>query len=833
MQYPVLWALFAVFLLTYVFPFVVTLLRLLRWEVLPIKMTRQDLPLALDPLHQAAVDEITALGFVPAVAYRYHDGYQDFPALMLKHPDHPAYANIYLQANAFTGYPAWFWGFAKDGRILLTANRQPVSQDLPGVTAFDPYVADISQHWQAHQTRVAAEQLESLSAEEAYRGIAAATENHVAWNLDAKNLVRRSGRIFFSFRKALAMTWESMRRRRDLRKPYKGAAFSETFRSAYYAEMYAVYEAVRPRLKYRIDVAVILLVLSFAVSFGLFSVFGGWRFAAAILIVLFIHEMGHALVMRLFGYRDMSMFFIPFAGAVVTGSIKDISVWRQTIVLLAGPMPGLLAGLWIFVHYHAFPANGFVQSLGWNAVLLNLFNLLPLSFLDGGKLVEIAILSRWPYALFAFSLVSSIGMFALIIWLKSYNLWLFGALMALVTRAFWRIAGLRRAWAKQPPEARQLKDMFELAEKNVGSKSFNRQYYLVRSVYEKSVVDAPRPWETALALGLFFLCWAGSLGIAWSFWHHDKLAEKNFDAVVSAYYKAHDAAELNAVAAAAQALDPDDPRQIDLRMMQASHLKPEEKPAAVEKILMEGRDGWVYRRPLIVQEYLGMAYYRLYKADIAERITKLAAALDKVDAIAPELFADAMTFRLRLAELYDQSGNNAEAQSWLSGLFARVSGNSACCARQEVEAAQAWHDIDKGNADKAAIFLRQSALAADIANPGQPAVAYGWALFLSGKNAEGLLQMQRAEMSFAGDDSDDDTPNLDLIYAYQKNGLKDKAAALIPKDAHDLYCDPQKISAYLSDELWQAKRKAGVLDALKGVCALPAADTTKEPGRKP
>ncbi len=57
--------------------------------------------------------------------------------------------------------------------------------------------------------------------------------------------------------------------------------------------------------------------------------------------------------MRACGYRDMSIFFIPFFGAAIARSAKEMPVWKQAIVLLAGPMPGLFAAA-AFLLYRGF-----------------------------------------------------------------------------------------------------------------------------------------------------------------------------------------------------------------------------------------------------------------------------------------------------------------------------------------------------------------------------------------------------------------------------------------------------------------------------------------------
>ena len=60
-----------------------------------------------------------------------------------------------------------------------------------------------------------------------------------------------------------------------------------------------------------------------------------------LLSVLLLHESGHYLGMRLFGYRDVRMFFIPFFGAAVSGKRGAVAPWKEGVVLLLGPLPGI------------------------------------------------------------------------------------------------------------------------------------------------------------------------------------------------------------------------------------------------------------------------------------------------------------------------------------------------------------------------------------------------------------------------------------------------------------------------------------------------------------
>src|SRR5262249_32626040 len=111
--------------------------------------------------------------------------------------------------------------------------------------------------------------------------------------------------------------------------------------------------------------------------------------------VLLFHELGHFLGMRLFGYRDVSMFFIPFFGAAVTGRKDWAPVWQRAVVLLLGPLPGLVLGsaLWVGLLKAEHPF--ICEAAGW-LIALNLLNLVPIEPLDGGRLVNLLLFFRHP-----------------------------------------------------------------------------------------------------------------------------------------------------------------------------------------------------------------------------------------------------------------------------------------------------------------------------------------------------------------------------------------------------------------------------------------------------
>jgi Zn-dependent protease len=139
-----------------------------------------------------------------------------------------------------------------------------------------------------------------------------------------------------------------------------------------------------------------LLVVSLVLFLSL-----GWLVNPAldilvIIAVLFVHEMGHFIGMRLFGYRDVRMFFIPFFGAAVSGRDAGVESYQRAIVVLLGPLPGLCLALLLILLWGSTQIDVFRRLSLWFAII-NGFNLLPVFPMDGGRLLQILLFSRNRY----------------------------------------------------------------------------------------------------------------------------------------------------------------------------------------------------------------------------------------------------------------------------------------------------------------------------------------------------------------------------------------------------------------------------------------------------
>jgi Zn-dependent protease len=133
---------------------------------------------------------------------------------------------------------------------------------------------------------------------------------------------------------------------------------------------------------------------SMLVSIGAYALIWGWKFAVGFVLLLLVHELGHVIQLRREGIKASAPMFIPFLGAVVAMKELPKDAAAEARVGLAGPVLGSLACLVPLGIYWA-TGNELFQALAFVGFFLNLFNLLPVLPLDGGR--AMAALSPWMW----------------------------------------------------------------------------------------------------------------------------------------------------------------------------------------------------------------------------------------------------------------------------------------------------------------------------------------------------------------------------------------------------------------------------------------------------
>lgn len=125
-------------------------------------------------------------------------------------------------------------------------------------------------------------------------------------------------------------------------------------------------------------------LLSMLASFGLYWTMYGWRFAAGLVLSIYIHEMGHVHCLRKYGIAATAPMFIPGFGAVVMLKQHLSSAFEEARVGLAGPIWGLGAAVACWIAALTTGHNVF-YALAHTGAWINLFNLIPVWQLDGGR----------------------------------------------------------------------------------------------------------------------------------------------------------------------------------------------------------------------------------------------------------------------------------------------------------------------------------------------------------------------------------------------------------------------------------------------------------------
>ena len=127
-------------------------------------------------------------------------------------------------------------------------------------------------------------------------------------------------------------------------------------------------------------------------SIAAYSMAWGWVFAVGFVLLIFIHELGHLVAARRLGLKVGAPVFIPFMGALIALKEAPRNAWVEAVVGIGGPAFGAASAVACYAVF-LLTGNPFWSALAYVACFLNLFNLVPVGFLDGGRIA--AALSPW------------------------------------------------------------------------------------------------------------------------------------------------------------------------------------------------------------------------------------------------------------------------------------------------------------------------------------------------------------------------------------------------------------------------------------------------------
>ena len=129
-------------------------------------------------------------------------------------------------------------------------------------------------------------------------------------------------------------------------------------------------------------------VLSMVIAMGVYALVYGWRYAVGFVAMLLIHEMGHYVAARQRGLHVGLPTFIPFVGAWIELKSMPHNAETEAYVGLAGPMlgtVGAIAAWWLARD----SAPNWLLAVAYSGFMINLFNLIPLPPMDGGRVTAV------------------------------------------------------------------------------------------------------------------------------------------------------------------------------------------------------------------------------------------------------------------------------------------------------------------------------------------------------------------------------------------------------------------------------------------------------------
>jgi Zn-dependent protease len=164
---------------------------------------------------------------------------------------------------------------------------------------------------------------------------------------------------------------------------------------------------------------------SMLVSIAAYSLIWGWKFAVGVVLLLLVHELGHVIQLRREGIEASAPMFIPFLGAVVAAKSLGDDAAAEARVGLAGPVLGSL-GAAALIPVWLITGDDFWQALIFTGFFLNLFNLLPVVPLDGGR--AMAAMAPWMWfvglaAMVAFAILFPNPIILIILLLAGFETW--------------------------------------------------------------------------------------------------------------------------------------------------------------------------------------------------------------------------------------------------------------------------------------------------------------------------------------------------------------------------------------------------------------------------
>ncbi len=206
--------------------------------------------------------------------------------------------------------------------------------------------------------------------------------------------------------------------------------------------------------------------------------------------VIFFHEIGHFIGMKLFKFKDNKIFYFPLLSSFVKQKDDTISQKKHLITLLFGPIPGIIVGT-IFLYQYFSTPNDLLLNLSTLFLAINIFSLLPLDPLDGGKIIQSLFFPTNQNIKMYFVLISSVIMILVGFYFELYVLMMFGFLMGFKVRSIQKSDSIYIELDEQ-----------EINYKKTYKSLTDKEYWKIRTIFldnnpkiKEMIADSDMLWE--------------------------------------------------------------------------------------------------------------------------------------------------------------------------------------------------------------------------------------------------------------------------------------------------------------------------------------------------
>ncbi|ACL04942.1 peptidase M50 [Desulfatibacillum aliphaticivorans] len=416
--------------------------------------------------------------------------------------------------NGKVPFEVHFQTLFDDGTVLSTVDG--ISLSIPAYPDWfkleDPGVGDYIKQWEAHQNSCESRESNPMPATiENYMELERRFGSETIPNMEARGDLIHADEPFqwrLTSSKAWALSMQMIKGEQNMMAQAQTVAAPQTRFSgnALMAAEIAAYDRHQKAEEFFSSGSqgkIGRFILSAAAFVAAFTWLWSFENALLLLLVIFIHEIGHYLAMGLFGYKNRQVFFVPFLGAATMGAKDDATIMQRVWVLLGGPAPGLLLGvicMLLFFHTH----NDFMLMLGAMFLVINYLNLLPITPFDGGKILDALFFDRFPRAQFFFFLGSIFILASCGLLLSEPILLFIAVIFSFGIKAKWRQGSLaKKAMAALPPKAGEAitkKVVFKtLQEDAVGNGPYSQRLRLANTLIK--LLGAPKPTQLELVKG--------------------------------------------------------------------------------------------------------------------------------------------------------------------------------------------------------------------------------------------------------------------------------------------------------------------------------------------